>query len=170
LLFDGDCCSTGCCANAAPASASEQPISRLITFFIIIMFSRWTFAIYSGLPVISLSRVLANLLGVTRHRSPNHISRDRTNPVPCKQDYRSIRGVVFPPLADKADRLFLHNACFTFLIASSHRKKFRLCWILCMGLALRLEFLQCEGSLGSMSARRKSVPSLIDELNLILAA
>ena len=47
LPFDGDCCSTGCCANAAPASASEQPISKLVSFFIIIMFSRLMFAIYS---------------------------------------------------------------------------------------------------------------------------
>ena len=50
MPFDGgDCCSTGCCANAAPANASEQPISKLVSFFIIIIFSRWTFAIYSGL-------------------------------------------------------------------------------------------------------------------------
>ncbi|PYK04430.1 MAG: hypothetical protein DME67_07965 [Verrucomicrobia bacterium] len=28
------------------------------------MFSRWRFAIYSGLPAISLSRALANLFGV----------------------------------------------------------------------------------------------------------
>src|SRR4029453_5533701 len=47
LPFDGDCCSTGCCANAAPDSTSEQPTSKLISFFIIIIFSRWTFAIYS---------------------------------------------------------------------------------------------------------------------------
>ena len=170
MPFDGDCCSTGCCANAAPASASEQPISRLVSFFIIMMFSRWTLAIYSGLPVISLSRVLANLFGVTRHRSPSHSSRDRTHSVPCKQDYCSIRGVAFPALADKTDRLFLHNAYFTLLIASAHRKKFQLGWTLCMGLALRLDSCQCEGSLGSVSARRKSVRSLIDELNLILAA
>jgi hypothetical protein len=34
LLLDGDCCSAGCCANAAPASASEQPTNKLIIVFI----------------------------------------------------------------------------------------------------------------------------------------
>src|SRR5438067_11681664 len=36
--FDGDCCSAGCCAHTAPANASEQPINKLLSFFIIIMF------------------------------------------------------------------------------------------------------------------------------------
>src|SRR4029077_17453244 len=47
LPFDGDCCSTGCWANAAPASASEQPISKLVSFFLVIMFSRCMLWIYS---------------------------------------------------------------------------------------------------------------------------
>src|SRR4029453_944830 len=47
LPFAGDCCSTGCCANAAPDSASKQPINTLVSFFIIIMFSRRMCAIYS---------------------------------------------------------------------------------------------------------------------------
>ena len=37
--------------------------------------------LFRVLGVISLSPVLANLFGVTRHRSPNHNSRDRTHPV-----------------------------------------------------------------------------------------
>ncbi len=49
-FFPGAGDSSVCCANAAPASASasESPISKLVNFFIIVMFSRWTAAVYSS--------------------------------------------------------------------------------------------------------------------------
>jgi hypothetical protein len=33
-LLPGDALASGCCANAAPESASEQPISNAVNFFI----------------------------------------------------------------------------------------------------------------------------------------
>ena len=68
MPFDGDCCSTGCWAKAAPASTNEQPINKLVSFFIIIMFSRWRSAIYSSPPCDFPQPREAEAF--TRHRSP----------------------------------------------------------------------------------------------------
>ena len=88
LFVDGDWCSTGCWAKAAPASPSEQPISKLVIFFII-MVGRGTFAIYSGSSWILLSRALVY---PPWRANPNaasiayHSSCDRTYPVPSQRE------------------------------------------------------------------------------------
>ena len=84
MPFVGDCCSTGCCANAAPASASEQPISKLVSFFIISCLVVECPRSIQALSVISLSRALANLFGVTRHRSRTETSCNRWHLVPSR--------------------------------------------------------------------------------------
>src|SRR5205807_6190551 len=66
FFFPGD--SSGCCASATPASASEQPISKLVSVFISI-FRRCTSVIYSSVFCNFPQPHEANAF--TRHRSPN---------------------------------------------------------------------------------------------------
>jgi hypothetical protein len=64
-----DCCSGGC-AIAAPANASEKPISKLVNFFILISL------VVRPAPSI---RTLKQSVPRSANRSPNNTSRDRSH-------------------------------------------------------------------------------------------
>src|SRR5204862_4095017 len=94
LPLDGDCCSTGCWAKAAPASTNEQPINKLVSFFIIIMFSRWRSAIYSDPPFDFLQPREAEAF--TLHRSPTVLRAIAPIRFPVNLHRRGLKGASRP--------------------------------------------------------------------------
>ncbi|MEY2526236.1 MAG: hypothetical protein QOE73_1007, partial [Verrucomicrobiota bacterium] len=81
-------CSSGFCASAAPASASEQLINKLVNFFILVWLVVGCSRSIQAVSVIPPSRVRQTPF--TRHRSPNDTSCSRTLPVPRGQGIQFI--------------------------------------------------------------------------------